>query len=217
MGRGSAASSQGTVGAMRLDGNTKSPLRLIVSGGIGSGKTTVLRLFEGFGAVVVEADQIGHEVLEPNGVAHTAVARRWPSVVRDGRISRALLAAIVFSDSEQLALLESLTHPAIRDEIAVRVAAAGDRDVVLELPLRSQLAGQGWIRIVVDAPVKEREKRAVARGMAADDVTSRIQMQPDRDQWLLGADYVIDNSGTLAAFEAAVHTLWHELKFGSAS
>ena len=202
---------------MRLDGNTKSPLRLIVSGGIGSGKTTVLRLFEGFGAVVVEADQIGHEVLEPNGVAHTAVARRWPSVVRDGRISRALLAAIVFSDSEQLALLESLTHPAIRDEIAVRVAAAGDRDVVLELPLRSQLAGQGWIRIVVDAPVKEREKRAVARGMAADDVTSRIQMQPDRDQWLLGADYVIDNSGTLAAFEAAVHTLWHELKFGSAS
>ena len=116
---------------MRPEGNSETPLRVIVSGGIGSGKTTVLRLLERLGAVVVEADRIGHEVLEPGGASYDAVATRWPSVVVEGRIERSLLAAIVFSDLEQLALLESLTHPAIRDEIAIRVAAAWDRDVAL--------------------------------------------------------------------------------------
>jgi dephospho-CoA kinase len=199
---------------MRPDGNIESPLRVIVSGGIGSGKSTVLRLLEGHGAVVVEADRIGHEILEPDGAAHTVVARRWPSVVVEGRISRPLLAAIVFRDSEQLALLESMTHPAIRDEIAVRVAAAGDRDVVLELPLRSELAGPGWTSVVVDAPEELRTRRSVARGMTEDDVALRLRMQPDREQWAAGAEYVIDNSGSLADLEADVGRVWHALKTG---
>ncbi|MCP4309386.1 MAG: dephospho-CoA kinase [bacterium] len=200
---------------MRPDGNTRRPLRLIVSGGIGAGKTTVLRMLESLGAVVVEVDRIGHEVLEPDGVAFEEVSRHWPSVVVDGRISRPLLASIVFSDSEQLSHLEALTHPAIRNEIAARVAAAGDRDVVLELPLRSQLAGPGWTRLVVDAPTRVRQGRAVARGMADNDVANRIQAQPDRDQWLAGADYVIDNFGSIEELEAAVEAVWQAVKSAS--
>lgn len=197
---------------MRPDGNTETPLRVIVSGGIGSGKSTVLHMLEGFGAVVVEADQIGHEVLEPGGAAYRAVADRWPSVVVGGRIERHLLAAIVFSDAEQLALLESLTHPAIRDEIAVRVATAWDRDVVLELPLHSELAGPGWTRVVVDAPSSLRMRRSVARGMAEDDVANRLAVQPDREHWLSGADFVIENAGGLDELKSEVKRVWECLK-----
>ena len=197
---------------MRPDGNSVAPLRVIVGGGIGSGKSTVLQLLAGMGAVVIEADRIGHEVLEPGGPAYDKVAERWPSVVVEGRIVRSLLAAIVFSDAEQLALLESLIHPAIRDEIAGRVAAAGDQDVALELPLKSDLAGPGWTRIVIDAPAPQRIRRAVARGMPEEDAASRLAVQPDREQWLFGADLVIDNSGSLEDLEAAVAQAWERLK-----
>lgn len=197
---------------MRPNGNTRDRLRLIVSGGIGSGKSTVLRVLERLGAVVIEADRIGHEVLEPGGDAHESVAARWPAAVVEGRIDRQLLAAVVFSDGEQLALLESMTHPAIRDEIAVRVARAWDSDIALELPLHSELAGPGWTRLVVDAPTALRVNRSVARGMAEEDVARRLALQPDRDQWLAGADHVVANTGTLADLEAAVEEMWHSMK-----
>ncbi|MDX2343220.1 MAG: dephospho-CoA kinase [Acidimicrobiia bacterium] len=202
---------------MRLDGNKQPPLRVIVSGGIGSGKTAVLRILERQGAVVIEADRIGHEVLEPGGAAHDAVAALWPSAMVDGRVDRALLAAIVFTDGEQLALLESITHPAIRDEIAARVVAAGEHDVVLELPFRSELAGPGWARLIVDAPTELRIRRSVARGMAEADAANRLAVQPQREEWLVGAEHVIVNTGTLADLEQAVRNVWRELKAGAGS
>ncbi len=202
---------------MRLEGNKQPPLRVIVSGGIGSGKTAVLRILKRQGAVVIEADRIGHEVLEPGGAAHDAVAALWPSAMVDGRVDRASLAAIVFTDGEQLALLESITHPAIRDEIAARVVAAGEHDVVLELPFRSELAGPGWTRLIVDAPTELRIRRSVARGMAEADAANRLAVQPQREEWLVGAEHVIVNTGTLADLEQAVRNVWRELKAGAGS
>lgn len=197
---------------MRAADNATDPLRWIVSGGIGSGKSTVLRILEHLGATVIEADRIGHEVLEPGGSAHDEVATRWPDVVVDGRIDRRRLAAVVFTDGDQLDELEAITHPAISAEIARRVSAAGDADVVLELPVLGDLAGPGWIRVVVDAPTQLRMARAAARGLAVADIERRMGSQPERGRWLEAADIVVDNSGTVAELRATVEQLWREHK-----
>ena len=196
---------------MRPDGNTLYPLRVIVSGGIGSGKSTVLRLFEQSGATVIEADQIGHDVLEPGEACFEDVGGRWPSVVVGGRIDRARLATIAFSDAEQLAELESMTHPAIRESIAALVAASIDEDIVLELPLHSDLVGEGWTRIVVDTPDDIRLQRSIDRGMSPEDVNRRMSRQPDRTVWLGDADIVVDNSGTIEDLERQAMRLWEKL------
>ncbi len=193
---------------MRPDDNERRPLRLIVTGGIGSGKSTVVEILAGLGALTIEADRIGHEVLARGGGAFGAVAARWPSVVVDGAIDRSRLASIVFTDGDQLAELESISHPLIAAEIADRVAAAGDRDVVLELPLAGDFAGPGWTRIYVDTSRETRLQRAVARGMSADDAARRIVVQPDRKTWLESADFVLDNNGTIADLEQEVHRVW---------
>lgn len=188
---------------------------MIVSGGIGSGKSTVLGVLEGLGAVVIEADEIARDLLEPGGAAFGRVAARWPQVIVDGRIERSRLASIVFSDPDQLDELEAISHPLIAAEITTRVATAVDRDVVLELPLSSELAGPGWFRVVVDAPRRLRLDRAVARGMDMADVVRRMDAQPERDDWLASADAVIENTGSLAELEARVRELWSTIAGGS--
>jgi len=189
---------------MRLEGNDKRGFRLIVGGGIGSGKSTVLRMMEQRGVVVIEADRIGHEILEPDGAAFAAVAARWPEVVVVGRVDRPRLAAIVFADTEQLRALEAISHPLIAAEIGRRVEAAGGDDVALELPLNADVVGSGWLRLAVVAPRNQRLERAIDRGMDGADVSRRIDAQPDREAWIDAADFVIENSGSLLDLEAAV-------------
>jgi len=194
-----------------VDGNDQVPLRVIVSGGIGSGKSTVLRVFGELGAVVIEADRIGHEILEPGGSAYADVAETWPEVVIEGRIDRSRLAAIAFSDPEQLEALEAISHPLIATAIAERVAELEDRDVVLELPLTGNLAGPGWFRVVVDAPSRLRMERAIARGMDSVDVARRMDSQAEGGEWLEIADAVIDNRGSVADLQQQVRDLWVRL------
>ncbi len=135
--------------------------------------------------------------------------KRWPAVVVDGHVDRARLAAIVFNDTLELAALEAISHPLIAAEIQRRVAGAGDDDVVLELPLNSDLVGPGWTRLVVVAPEDVRLERAVARGMNRDDAASRIAVQgSDRVE---NADIVIHNTGTIAELDAKVEAIWAEL------
>ncbi len=183
-------------------------MRVILGGGIGSGKSAVAALLRGLGAAVIDADGAGHRVLEPGGEAFDPVAARWPEVVRGGRIDRAALGAIVFADPTQLAELEAITHPAIAARLAAEVAAAGAEVLVVEVPVLASLVGEGWPRVVVDAPGDVRLARSVARGMAAADVRRRMAAQPSRSEWLAAADYVVDNSGSRADLAAEVERLW---------
>jgi dephospho-CoA kinase len=184
--------------------------RFVVGGGIGSGKTTVARLIGRLGATVIIADEVGHQVLEPGGQAHDAVAAEWPQVVVSGTIDRRALAAIVFADGEELARLEAITHPAISARIREQVAAI-DGAVVLETPVPGVVDDPDWIRVYVDAAPERRLGRAVARGGDPDDVKRRMAAQLERGEWLRWADEVIVNEGTMEDLEAAVDHLWNSV------
>ncbi len=163
------------------------------------------------GAYVIDADEVGHRVLEPSGAAYAAVVERWPQVVADGVIDRPALGRIVFADPGELAALESITHPAIRSVISDRIAASEAPLVVVEVPLLTHFLGEGWLRVVVDAPDEERRRRLIARGMTPADVDARMAAQPARHRWLEAADIVVDNSGTLDDLRGAVGRLLRDL------
>ncbi|MGA9278391.1 dephospho-CoA kinase [Ilumatobacter sp.] len=187
--------------------------RVLLSGPIGSGKSTVGSLMGELGATVIEADSVGHDVLEPDGEAFDAVVARWPDVVVDGRVDRGRLAAIVFADSAELAILESFTHPAISGRITEMVQAteaASPGVVAVELPLLVDLLGAGWHRVVVTADVSVRRARAVDRGMDPADVDRRIAAQPPMGEWLARADSTIPNDGDLAALRQRVTAWWDQ-------
>ena len=193
-------------------GIKETPIRVLVSGGIGSGKSTVAALLGEKGAAVINSDLIGHQVLEPHGEAFAAVARRWPEVVVDGRIERSRLADIVFADPAALDELEHLTHPAITHRILRLVQALADVAVIVELPLAKNLFGDDWSRVVVDAAPETRSARAIAQGRAPEDVARRMAAQPTREDWRAIADYVVVNDGNLEDLRSQVDELWERLQ-----
>ena len=184
------------------------PVRLVLTGGLGAGKSTAARRFRELGAVVIEADRVGHEVLAPDGEASGPVAARWPQVVRAGRIDRAVLARVVFADAEELSALEAITHPAIRAEIARRVHDAGTRPVVVETPVSAVLPEDEWVIVVVAASLATRLLRAVDRGLSADDAAARASHQPSDAEWSALGDHVLVNDGNVDDLRSAVDALW---------
>jgi dephospho-CoA kinase len=190
---------------IRTDGSvgdppSQLPAPYVLGGGIGAGKSTVLAEFQRRGFVVIEADAIGHEVLRSTHPVGRAAIARWPETVADGEIDRSALAKIVFSDQTALADLEALTHPAIREKINERVAAAFEdpmtRGVIVEIPLLRVMAETPWRKLAVLAPEDVRVERAVARGNDRNDVIRRIANQEPDEVWAEWADVVIDNGGT---------------------
>lgn len=187
-----------------------------VTGGIGSGKSTVARLLARRGAVVIDADQIAREVVEPTGPSYDAIVDHFgPGVVgSDGRLDRAALAARVFTDPAELAILNAITHPAIAAAVAARVAehAGSDRFVVVDIPLldadskdRYGFAGV----IVVDAPVELAVRRLVEqRGLSEADARARMDSQMAREERRRLGDVFIDNGGTPGELAAAVAEAW---------
>ncbi|MGI9649435.1 MAG: dephospho-CoA kinase [Acidimicrobiia bacterium] len=183
-------------------------IRVVLSGGIGTGKSTVAEILKARGIPVIHADMIGHAVLEPEGEAFPAVAARWPEVVQHGRVDRQALAAIVFEHPQALAELESMTHPAIAARILNLVAAeSGTEIVVVELPLLLPILGAGWVRVVVDAPLGDREQRLLARGMESADLQARMGAQPSEAEWREAADYLVSNHGSPEDLEEEVDRL----------
>jgi dephospho-CoA kinase len=187
-----------------------------LTGGIGSGKSTVAALLEARGAVLVDADRIARDVVEPDGPAYQPLIDRFgPSIVRPDRtLDRAAIAARAFSDPEALADLNHITHPAIRDRMAALVAAqAGtDRVVVMDIPLLAPATRNSYGLagvIVVDTPVEVAVERLVAqRGLSEDDARARMAAQLSREERRQLADVVIDNSGPRESLEAAVERAW---------
>lgn len=182
--------------------------RILVGGGIGAGKSVVLDALVDLGYETVQADRIGHRLLEPGGAAEVQVASRWPSVVRDERIDRALLAAIVFDDPEELAALEAITHPLIFDGIVAHARASSETPLAVEIAipgLTDQL--HDWFRLAVVAPVEVRVERAVVRGGDEADVRARVATQATEVQWREWADAAVVNDGSIEELRARVRRI----------
>ena len=188
-----------------------------LTGGIGSGKSTVASMLGALGAFVVDCDGLGRQVIEPHGRAYAKVIERFGSgIVRDdGQIDRAALAAIVFRDEKELAALNAISHPAIDAEIAERIAdASGDQIVVLDMAVLVETdlgAGQYDTVVVVEAPLDVRLARLAQRGMAEDDARARIASQATDNQRREVADFIVDNAGDIDTLREEVADLWDAL------
>ncbi|HYN29751.1 MAG TPA: dephospho-CoA kinase [Dermatophilaceae bacterium] len=191
-------------------------LRVGLTGGIGSGKSTVSRRLARLGAVVVDADLVAREVVEPGTPALAAVAERFgPALLRgDGSLDRPALGRLVFGDPDALRDLESITHPAIWARTAELVAAApGHAVVVHDMPLlvEKDMGADYHLVVVVGSSQEARLRRLVElRGMPAGDARARIAAQADDTARRAAADVWLDNEGTREALVAAVDRLWGE-------
>lgn len=192
-----------------------SPVIVIgLTGGIGSGKSTVSALLAERGAVIIDADAITKELQEPGQPVFEAMVERFgPEIVGpDGSLDRQAVADRVFGDAEALRTLNAIVHPAVGVEIAERLQreAGTDHVVILDVPLlvesgRADVAGT----VVVDVDPDVALQRLVEqRGMRADDVRARMSRQASRADRLAAADVVIDNSGSFEALQERVHEVW---------
>ena len=172
------------------------PVRAVVGGGIGSGKSEVLKTLAAKGFTTLDADRVGHGLLVPGHPVAARAAARWPEALAEGRIDRSLLGRIVFDDPPQLAELEALTHPEILAEVERWAAEAGERPAAVEVSVLSvmkRLAGEGWTRVAVDAADDTRRERLRRRGMTEAGIEARMAAQPDRAEWPAAADLVLSN------------------------
>lgn len=186
-----------------------------LTGGIGSGKSTVSALLAAKGAVVVDADAIVRDVQQPGTPVFDAMVERFgPGIVAgDGTLDRAAVAEVVFNDAQALADLNAIVHPAVGAEIVRRMEQLADTDevVVLDVPLlvESKNAYPVAGLLVVDVAPELAIRRLVEhRGMSEGDVRARMARQASRDERLARADHVIDNSGTLDDLRAQVDVAW---------
>ena len=188
-------------------------LRIGLTGGIGSGKSTVSALLAEHGAVVVDADRIAREVLEPGTPGLDAVVAEFgPGVVApDGSLDRAALASVVFADDAARRRLDALVHPLVRRRTAELVAAAPpDSVVVNDVPLLVETgqAGSYDLVLVVEADQEARVARLVGRGLTETDARARMAAQATDEQRRAVADVVLDNSGTPAQLAERVADFW---------
>jgi dephospho-CoA kinase len=182
-----------------------------LTGGIGTGKSTVASMFAARGVPIIDADLLARDVVAPGQPAHADIAAAWPGVVAaDGRIDRKRLAAVVFGDAAARARLEAITHPRIQSlsrERADALAAAGHPFALYEASL---LVESGRHReldglIVVTASPATQLERAVRRdGTSEAEARARLAAQLPQEAKLRVATHVIDNDGDLAATEAQV-------------
>ncbi|KWW99883.1 dephospho-CoA kinase [Carbonactinospora thermoautotrophica] len=188
-----------------------------LTGGIGSGKSEVSRLLAAHGAIVVDADRLAREVVEPGSPGLARVVEEFgPGVLRpDGSLDREKLAGIVFADPERRRALNEIVHPLVRRRAEELTAQAGEDAVVVhDVPLlvENRMAPLYDLVVVVDAPVEIQLERLVRRrGMTEEAARARIAAQASREERLAVADVVIDNSGSLADLKRQVDQLWAEL------
>lgn len=185
-----------------------------LTGGIGSGKSTVARLIAGLGVPVLDADQLSREVVEPGQPAHADVVKEWPQVVDgDGRVDRKRLGAIVFADPAARARLEAIMHPRIMALSEARFAELAAKGHTLAFYEATLLVETGRYKdfdglVVVTASPETQLERVLARGgLTPEQAQARIEAQLPLLAKVRVADHLIDNDGTLADTQAQVERL----------
>jgi dephospho-CoA kinase len=189
-----------------------------LTGGIGSGKSTVARLLAARGAQVVDVDAVGRAVIAPGGRAEAAVLAEFGEGIAaaDGTIDRRALAGVVFQHPDGLARLEAISHPAINAELTDAVRSLPvDAIVVYDMAIlvESNLGRADPVHrysrvVVVEAPLELRIERAVARGMSEADARARAAAQATDEQRRAVADLVVRNDSDLATLQTGVDEAW---------
>jgi dephospho-CoA kinase len=187
-----------------------------LTGGVGSGKSTVAALLADRGAVVVDADALAREVVEPGTPGLRAIVDRFGGEVLtpDGRLDRPALARIAFGDDRARADLNAIVHPLVRRRSAELMAGLPDDAVVVyDVPLlvESDLTGDFDRVVVVEADGETRVRRLVRRGLSEDDARARIAVQASDQQRRAVADEILHNDGSPDELAAAVEALWGRL------
>ena len=192
------------------------PTIIGLTGNIATGKSAVMRLAADRGALTIDADGVVHELLAGDPAIQVAVVEAFGPEVRraDGRIDRAALGGIVFGDAERLRQLEGLLHPAVRAEIARRLAAAGDRVVMIEAikllegPL-ADACDQIWVTAC--APATQMARLRVCRGMDEAAAVARLDAQAAQEEKIARAHVVIRTDGLLRETEAQFEAAWRQM------
>ncbi|HEV2346607.1 MAG TPA: dephospho-CoA kinase [Actinocrinis sp.] len=189
-----------------------------LTGGIGSGKSTVARLLAERGALILDADVAAREVVAPGTDGLAAVLADFGDAVLapDGSLDRAALAAVVFTDPDRRTALNAIVHPRVRAWMAERAVAAPEGSVVVQdvpLLVESGLASLFELVVVVDAADAVRVARLVRdRGMTEQEASARIAAQAPREQRLAAADVVLNNDGTPDELADQVAALWNRIE-----
>ena len=189
-------------------------LEIGLTGGIGSGKSTVAAMLVERGATLLDADAMVRGLQLPGMPVFVAMAERWGDRILDdaGGLDRQVVADIVFADPDELAALNGIVHPAVGDEMIRRrrELAATDATVILDIPLLVESGHRGLAGvIVVDVDPDVAVERLVSdRGFTSVDARNRISMQASRAERLDRADLVVDNSGTLDDLAGQVDLAW---------
>ena len=187
-----------------------------LTGGIGTGKSEIARLLQSLGAVVINADQVGHE-------AYASDSESWHEVVNafgkdilqpGGEIDRRKLGTIVFADPQQLAKLNGIMHPRMARMVEDRIQGLREEEVQVVVVEAALLFEAGWDTLVdevwvAESPVEVVIERLQARsGMDEEEVRKRIESQMGRSERMERADLVVDNSGDVDTLETTVKELW---------
>lgn len=193
-------------------------LKVGLTGGIGAGKSEVSRLLVSYGAVLIDADRIAREVVEPGTPGLAAVVAEFgPEILTpEGTLDRPRLGSIVFGDPERLAALNAIVHPLVGARSAELESRATTGDVVVhDVPLLTEngLAPLYDLVVVVDAaPETQLDRLLRLRGMTGPEAEARMAAQATREQRRAVADLLIDNDGPLEALEPQVREVWEKLK-----
>ena len=187
-----------------------------LSGGIGSGKSTVAKILSNLGAVVIDADVIAREVLEPNQAGYQKAIEVFGESILDSdlRIDRKRLAELVFQNSDELAKLEAIVHPAVIARVAqIRHSLPESTVVVYDTPLlfEKNLQGQFDKVLIVVTDSEHRKARLIERGLEITDIEARIANQATDAQRRTVADFVIENNGSLEQLHDQVTKVWQQI------
>jgi dephospho-CoA kinase len=192
-------------------------IKVGLTGGIGSGKSEVARRLAARGAVVVDADALAREAVQPGseGLARVVAEFGEDVLAPDGSLDRPALGRVVFADADRLAALNAIVHPYVGRRSAELIAAAPpDAVVVYDVPLlvENHLESAYDLVVVVDAsPQTQLSRLTGARGMSEQDAEARMAAQASREDRRAVADVIVDNDGELGALEEQVERLWARL------